>query len=176
MNKLTLRFIFFALILFFVIVPNAYGQFMNLQIKIESEISITVEQDLDFGTLVSNTGSVSIQLGDLNMGVFSIKAFKSQSVYVDLIFPENLQNINPSINDLIPLELFVSFNNNGERDISRATLLESGSGLISNNFNSNSNSSFFWEEILLYIYGNLTIDDIANGEYEGEVQLVIQYQ
>ncbi|HCT52926.1 MAG TPA: hypothetical protein DF712_10735, partial [Balneola sp.] len=39
------------------------AQFINLQLRIEPELSATVEQSLDFGTQVTNFGTRTIALG-----------------------------------------------------------------------------------------------------------------
>ncbi|HAW79369.1 MAG TPA: hypothetical protein DCX27_06395 [Balneola sp.] len=152
------------------------AQFINLQLRIEPELSATVEQSLDFGTQVTNFGTRTIALGDINMGIFSIKAYHTQSVIITLDTPEALTSINPAIDDLIPLDLEIAFNNTGVNNASNATILENKSGFISiYDGDEEISQSEIWKEMYLYIYGSIEIGNIRNGVYTGDIILSIEY-
>ncbi|MDR9416346.1 MAG: hypothetical protein RI564_08680, partial [Gracilimonas sp.] len=151
---------------------NIFAQFINLQIRVEPELSATVEQDLSFGTLVSNYGRSEIQLGDVNMGVFNIRAFYTQNLYIDLEYPDVLINEDPENNDQIPIELFMAYNNRGNNNPANANVLSGNNGLIS--IHESTEADFdrkIWEEMYLYVYGSIDVGNIANGVYSGDIVL-----
>src|SRR5690554_4993861 len=109
---------------------SALAQFINLELKIEPELSATVEQSLNFGTQVTNSGATKINLGDLSMGIFSIRAFSNQKIHVALTYPDHLINNNPKLEDQIPLELAISYNNSGNNSYQNSTVLNDNTGSI----------------------------------------------
>ena len=172
---MTKRFIY-ILLLFISLSPLTQAQFINLQLKIEPELSTTVEQDLDFGILVSNSGRTEIQLGDVNMGVFSIRAFHTQNVYLDLQYPEVLRNENPAISEEIPLQLSMSYNNTGNNNAINSTPLTQNNGLVSIHENTElENQNDIWKQMYIYVYGAIEVGNIPNGVYSGEIVLLVDY-
>lgn len=152
------------------------AQFINLQIKVEPELSATVEQDLDFGTQVTNSGRTEIQLGDVNMGVFSIRAFHTQNLYLTLQYPEQLINENPAVDDNIPIELDMAYNNRGNNNPANASFLPDNSGLVS--IHENTQAEFdgkVWKQMYIYIFGAIEVGNIANGVYTGDIVLSVDY-
>ncbi|HCT52925.1 MAG TPA: hypothetical protein DF712_10730 [Balneola sp.] len=110
------------------------------------------------------------------MGIFSIKAYHTQSVIITLDTPEALTSINPAIDDLIPLDLEIAFNNTGVNNASNATILENKSGFISiYDGDEEISQSEIWKEMYLYIYGSIEIGNIRNGVYTGDIILSIEY-
>ncbi|MEQ8525862.1 hypothetical protein [Gracilimonas sp.] len=172
---MTKRFVY-ILLLVISLSPITKAQFINLQLKIEPELSATVEQDLDFGTLVTNSGRTEIQLGDVNMGVFSIRAFHTQNVYLNLQYPEVLRNENPAISDEIPLQLNMSYNNTGNNNAINSAPLTANSGFISIHDNTQlENRNDIWKQMYIYVYGAIEVGNIPNGVYTGEVVLSVDY-
>ncbi|MBO6586092.1 MAG: hypothetical protein JJ953_08320 [Gracilimonas sp.] len=168
--------IFSIITISFLLSINAKAQFINLQLKIEPELSATVEQNLDFGTLISNTGITEIQLGDVNMGVFSIRAFYTQNVYINLEYPEVLVNGQTGNNQEIPLSLSMSYNNSGTNSISSSSPIPSSGGMVSIHDNTNlTNSNEIWKQLFIYVYGSIEVGNIPNGVYTGEVVLSVDY-
>lgn len=170
-----IRHIAFIVVLFGMMVP-AQAQFINLQLKVEPELSATVEQNLDFGTQVTNSGRTEIQLGDVNMGVFSIRAFHTQNLYLTLQYPELLQSENPENEDEIPLELEMAYNNRGNNIPANARMLLDNSGLIS--IHENTQAEFdgqVWKQMYIYVFGAIEVGNIANGIYTGDIILSVDY-
>lgn len=162
------------ILLSIIVLPHTISaQFINLQITIEPELSAEVEQVLDFGEVISNSGIKEIQLGDLNTGVFSIRAIRSQSLYIELNHPDALYRKNNQI-DQIPLQLQVSYNNTGSNNISNAQLLEGSSGTLTVGGSENSSGNF-WLKLYLYVYGYIDVGNIPNWVYEGDVILFVSY-
>lgn len=154
----------------------ATAQFINLQLKVEPELSATVEQSLDFGTQIVNTGRTNISLGDVNMGVFSIRAFHTQNIYMSLSYPEYLINSNSQSADQIPLELSINYNNSGKNIPDKSIPLPDNNGFISvHERNSNTNRSDIWQELYIYVHGSIEVGNIANGLYTGDIILSIDY-
>ena len=153
------------------------AQFINLQITIEPELSATVEKNLNFGTLISGSGYQEIKLGDINMGVFSITALNTQNIYIDLEYPEALESSDPSIDASIPLDLKLAYNNSGEDNPIESLLLENHYGFIPIHIENGKSISeqATWQRLFLYVFGSITINDIPNGVYEGNITLLVEY-
>ena len=142
-----------------------HAQFINLQLKVEPELSATVEQNLDFGTQVTNSGRTTVQLGDVNMGVFSIRAFHTQNLYISLQYP-----------DQFPLELDMAYNNQGTNDATNANLLDANRGLVS--IHERTQAEFdqeIWKEMYIYVFGAIDVGNIPNGVYTADIILTIDY-
>lgn len=168
----------FILSLFFTLIFSSLtsAQFINLQLKIEPELSATVEQDLDFGTQITNSGRTEIQLGDVNMGVFSIKAFHTQNVYLTLQYPEVLESGNPSNEAEIPLELNMAYNNSGQNSVNGAAILSNNNGLVSIHEDTRLESqNDIWKTMYIYVYGAITVGNVPNDVYTGDIVLSVDY-
>lgn len=161
--------------LFLIIVTSNYSsaQFINLQITIEPELSAQVEQPLTFGQMISNSGIQEIEIGDLNMGVFSIRAIRSQSLFLELNHPNALTSRNNN-GELIPLDLEIAYSNNGSNNVSDAQVLTNKAGAIKI-ANSNNNSGSYWRILYVYVYGAIDVGNIPNGIYTGDVTLFVNY-
>lgn len=154
------------------------AQFINIQIKIEPELSAVLEQELAFGDVVANSGVQNIELGDFNMGIFRIRAFYSQSIFVNLNVPNALESNNNFGDDQIPITLFSAFNNSGENNATNAIELNNNAGYIpmtDNIFTQNTNQIRYWQELYLYVYGYIDVGQVSDGFYEGDVVLSVTY-
>lgn len=156
----------------------ANSQFINLRLKIEPELNVTVEQSLDFGNVVSNSGYREVRIGDVRMGVFSIRAYYTQNIQINMLVPEELININPAVTERIPLQLEASYNNSGVNNINNAVHLSNNRGLISiyDGDENLSNSGDVWQEMFLYVYGGIDVGNIPNGIYTAEVVVSVTYE
>lgn len=168
----------YILILFFIALfsQSSFSQFINLQIRIEPEITAKVEQPLTFGQLVTSSGQKIIGLGDINMGVFSIRALYTQSIYLSLSAPPALTHSNPAISDNIPIDLSLAFNNSGRNNTNNAIELQNDFGYLKVYENSAiSRPENIWQELYLYVYGTIDVGEIAFGEYSSDITLIIEY-
>lgn len=168
--------------IFFILVVSSFNsveaQFVNIQLTIEPELSATVVTELKFGTLIANSGESKVELGDPNMGIFTIRGFKSQKVFVSAVFPEALEHENPTIPANIPIDLTLSINNTGINEYENSFQIESLNTLVNihDSSNSRSNSSTdVWETMYVYVFGSIFIGDIPNGTYDGNIMLTVQY-
>ena len=156
------------------------AQFINLQLKIEPELSASVVNDLNFGRIATNFGLKSVDIGDPNMGIFTIRAFRNQRIFVELINPDQLKHENPAINEGIPVLLQASVNNRGEDDYRNSFDIPM-SGALFNVYDYPSgiqsrNTSDLWETVYIYVYGSIDVGNIPTGVYEGDVFLSVVYE
>jgi hypothetical protein len=153
---------------------NSFAQFINIQLTIEAELSTEMEQALSFGTQVTGSGLKVIALGDPGMGIFSIKALRTQEIKISLIYPDNLES--DKTDSKIPLDLNISYNNSGKDNPQNSIPILGNSGYTSiynNNLPFDSNE--VWQELFVYVYGSIDIGEIPNAEYEADVILNIDY-
>lgn len=148
-----------------------YAQFIDLNLDVNSKLTASTEQMLDFGTLVTNSGRKSIEFSSLKMGIFSITALENEVLLINLEKPDKLQNENPSIKDRIPLNLlsrygYSSRNYQETYDLSEATSIikvkedpEPGP----------------WNTVYIFIYGSINIGNVPDGVYSNEVVLDVEY-
>lgn len=173
----------YILILFTIVSSSfnqeANGQFLSLQLNIEPELRTTIEQELNFGVIPSNAGQVNVSLGDLNMGIFRIRAFRTQNIYLTLDHPNALIHENESNDDEIPLELFLAYSYSNNEDYLRAIEIPDNQTYlpITENLSDRLTSSSVdnWKELSLFLYGTLTVNNIAAGQYFAYATLVIDY-
>lgn len=155
---------------------NLNAQFINLQIRIEPEITAKVEQNLNFGELVIGSGQKYIGLGDINMGVFSIRALYTQSIYLSMNATDALVHTNPFITDQIPINLNIAYNNTGNNNANRS--IELSEDLIYLPVYDNPGAPTpnpIWQELYVYVFGTIEVGEVATGEYFSELTLIVQY-
>lgn len=155
---------------------------MNFEIQIEPEMSTTVEQELNFGNLVVNSGKKYVGIQDESsslqgIGIYNIKLLKAQRVFAELDYPDFLSHINPSINDIIPLKLYLAYSKLGINDPSNAEELINNSGYL---YLSSTSEQFLasniWKQIYIYVSGEIKIGDIKPGKYASEITLKLHYE
>lgn len=154
------------------------AQFLNLQIRVEPELSAAVEQDLDFGDIIVGTGQSFINLGDINMGIFNIRAYYTQNVFVTLDTPTALLHQNPAVLDEIPISLSIAYDNATNPSALNATILNQNQGFLaihSETEYEDLNQAQVWQNLELYVFGYIEVGNIADGNYSGQVILNVEY-
>lgn len=172
-----IKFVSIALIIHFNVI-NVSAQFLNLQITIEPELSASVESDLSFGDLAINSGTFNVGLGDIGMGVFNIKAYHTQSIFISLDYPPALTHPNPTVIDQIPIDISMAYNNSGTNKAKSATILTNNAGYVPLNSNTHYTeiaSAEIWKSVYIYVFGSISVGNITQGEYSGDVVLHIEY-
>lgn len=155
---------------------SAQAQFINLRFKIEPELSATVEHNLDFGTQIVNSGHIEVNLGDINMGVFSVKAFHTQNVFLDLQYPAALVNNTTETDAEIPIDLKMAYNNSGINIVENASPLSTNNGYVSIHERTELlGQKSIWQILYIYVYGAIDIGNIPNGLYTGDIILSVSY-
>ena len=165
-----------AIILIICCLPvRAFSQFMNLQIEVEPELSVTVLQPLDFGTVVINSGIKEVAPGDPSMGVFTIDAINTQQLLVSFEKPDALTSQNTGRPGSIPIEINASYikYNDDSVQLSKPVRRNPESFTISAVPGEASN---IWARAYIYIYGSVDVQDIPEGQYAGELILNITYE
>lgn len=147
------------------------AQFIDLQLEVDSKVTTSTEQALDFGTLTTNTGRRAIGLGSINMGVFSISALENQILLVTLDKPTELRHDNPAIDDVVPLELFARYGYSSQNYQDSYPLPEATSNI---KVESNPEPGP-WNTIYLFIYGSVNIGNIPDGVYTNDIILDVEY-
>ncbi|MEX0769411.1 MAG: hypothetical protein WD035_01685 [Balneolaceae bacterium] len=118
------RFFTYPLIVFLLLLPVAgFAQFLSIEIEVEPETDARVEQSLDFGQIISNSGLVQINPGDPNMGVFSINAVRWQRILLSMQTPDFLEH--PNLDSRVPLDLQLAYVDFGVNDYRLARQLTS---------------------------------------------------
>jgi len=160
---------FFALL--FLHPPILKAQFIDLNLDVEAEVTVHTEQSLNFGTLIANTGTHTVDLGNPNMGIFSIKALENQEILIELDEPDELQHNDPEIDDSIPLKLFARYGYSFSR-YQQSNLLP---GRVANILMEENPAPGPWNVLYLYIYGNIEVNDITDGVYTAQIVLNVEY-
>ena len=153
-----------------------YAQYIDMEITIESELSTSVEQNLDFGKYASNAGKVSIAFGDQNMGIVGIRALKNQNLFIEFIPPTVLKSANSDNTYTIPVSLSIDYDNSGQNNINNARPLKNNREWVAILPDQNSNRNSNWKSIHLYIFGSLNIENIPEDIYEGYALLIVDYE
>lgn len=169
-------YILLSFLISIIVTSATSAQFINLQLTVEPELRATVVQSLDFGTQITNSGRTEIQLGDANMGIFSVRAFHTQNIYIELQYPDALENNEPGVTAGIPLELGMAYNNSGSNNPQNSTTLPLNEGLVSITQNTTPElEAEVWKQMYIYVYGSIVIGNIPNGVYTGDIVLSLDY-
>lgn len=169
----TKLYIILILLLTTLVSKASYAQFVNVELVIEAELSASIEQELNFGNLIINSGLTEINIGDVNMGVFTIRAINTQTLYINMEYPNSLAGVDRFNADVIPLDLAMAYN--AKSDVAKDAIeLTDGKGYILVN-DSGSDEPEIWKIMYLYLYGSIDIGNINAGTYEGTISLNIEY-
>jgi len=163
-------------ILFLIFLPlSIKAQTIDIQIDVNPEVDTRVIQPLDFGQLMAGTGVHQIQLGSPDMGIFHVRALRTQRFFLNLTADEALVHQNPEVEDSIPIELFASYTNFGIDDyrqsIPMGSLFEE---VVVEETPGNPESA--WSGLYIYIYGNIELGNVQPGLYTGEIVLTVIYE
>ncbi|MBN2732062.1 MAG: DUF4402 domain-containing protein [Balneolaceae bacterium] len=193
-----LKYIFGPLILLVCIASETatgqeidFGQYGNYSVSV-TELNA---QDLDFGTLISGTGSQSIELA--NAKVVEITGVKYLDVIINITADsELLLNGNlacagdPSCS--IPFTLETAYANRGQNNIAQAQFLNVNSNSTSAQFpilrresgppappptppNKEHNPALYEESAYIYLYGDINVGSIDSGDYSGLITITVVY-
>ena len=167
--------VIFFLILFGVSGLNNHttAQTVNFNLDVQPELGVEVLQDLNFGTVVSNSGTHQIGLGNPQMGIFKIRALATQSAILTLQKPDRLaQSTGQDTTNTIPLTLDAAYS-------PEASNYQDYMPFAHNELQitlSGENDEQVWETGYVYIFGNIDVGDITPGSYSGTLVLNVAYQ
>ncbi|MDZ7757835.1 MAG: hypothetical protein U5K35_15645 [Rhodohalobacter sp.] len=154
---------------------SGISQSLNVQIDVNPEVQTTVERNLDFGQVITGMGLQSIPPGSNNMGIFRVRALRTQRVILQMDADEALLHENPDVLDSIPIDLQAAYTNFGMEDFELSTPL-SGIGESIVLETSMNNPSSEWSSLYVYVFGNVDIGNVREGVYTGEVILTVIYE
>tara|TARA_R100001143_G_C3361305_1_gene136536 strand:- start:52547 stop:53068 length:522 start_codon:yes stop_codon:yes gene_type:complete len=165
-----------SLFLLFLLWPSeSQGQFLNIQIDVEPSVDTVVEQQLDFGQMIAGSGLQEIPLGSPNMGVFHIRALRTQRMLISIDADPALVHANPNINASIPMEIFANYTNNGIDNFRASDALSDELEMIIVESPEN-NPEATWSGIYIYIYGSIDLRNVPLGTYSGNIILTVVYE
>ena len=172
-SKTVFKLQYFALLVMILLttISEAEAQFVDLRLNIDSKISVQTERSLNFGTLATNTGRQMIELGSVNMGIFSITALENQLLLVTLDKPTELIHNNPTIGDEIPLELFSRYGYSAQ-NYENSYSLPGSTSTIKVEPNPEPGP---WNSIYLFMYGAINLGDVPDGTYSNQIILNVEY-
>lgn len=166
----------FSLLLLILVLPIESGaQFLNIQIDVEPSVDTVVEQRLDFGQMIAGSGLQEIPLGSPNMGVFHIRALRTQRMLISIDADPALVHSNPNINTSIPMEIFANYTNDGIDNFRVSSALSDELEMIIIETPDN-NPDDIWSGIYIYIYGSIDLKNVPLGTYSGNIVLTVVYE
>lgn len=174
MNKnltTSLQLLLSVLLVAVISISPASGQFIDLRLDVDSELTASTEQPLDFGTVTSNSGRQQIPFGAVNMGIFSITALENQLLLVNLQKPTDLNHENPAINTQIPINLTARYGFSTQ-DLQDSNPIPAATSTIKVATNPDPGP---WNSIFIFMYGSIDVGDITGGIYSNEIILTVQY-
>lgn len=155
--------------------PESLAQFLNIQIDVEPSVDAIVEQRLDFGQMIAGSGLQEIPLGSPNMGVFHIRALRTQRMLISIDADPALIHANPNINASIPMEIFANYTNDGIDNFRATNALSDQLEMIIVETPDN-NPEAIWSGIYIYIYGSIDLRNVPLGTYSGKIVLTVVYE
>ena len=168
-----LTYLLGGFLLFLSAVLPARGQTVRFNMEVQPELGVEVLQDLDFGTVVSNSGRQQIELGEVRMGVFKIKALATQSAVLSLQKPDTLMGGQNGGHIPISIEAAYASEPRNYTNIQSFTNNQLRVTLGDGNGRAESPN---WENGYVYIYGSITVGEVPQGDYSGTLVLNVTYQ
>lgn len=172
-----MRIVTFVSILLLILIQPAesQAQFLNVQIEVEPSVDSVVQQRLDFGQLIAGSGLQDIPLGSPNMGVFHIRALRTQRMMISIDADSQLSHANPNITASIPMEIYANYTNDGIDNYRASNALSDQLEMIIVETPDN-NPDAAWSGIYIYIYGSIDLRNVPLGTYLGEIVLTVVYE
>lgn len=185
----------FAFILFFLFSFSGYlyGQEINFGQYASEGIVLTNESPhsggLDFGQVIEGDGTVSIQLTDPDVVVFSIEAEIDKDLFVTITPPNTLML---DVDNQMDYTLKAAYSNKGNDNKSQAKIINGTSvrfPVLAREHQpagppptpKHGNSTTPTTKAYLYIYGDLSVSNtegnsLAAGMYTGTIDITVSYE
>ena len=165
--------VFWGVLLSFMFTCISHAQTVRFNMEVQLELEVEVLQDLNFGTVVSNSGISQIALGNPQMGIFKIKALASQSAILSLQKPDRLtQSAGQDTSNTIPLNLDAAYAPEESNYQDYLPFANDELQIVL----SGDNDEQVWDTGYVFIFGNIDVGDIAPGAYSGTLVLNVAYQ
>lgn len=182
-SKLIVKPLLFLLTL----ITTAFPQSIQFSIYVDSELTATTEQDLNFGDfIVSGQGLTEVNLGDSNMGKFRITGNEEMDIIVTMTAPANLTRPDEGT-DVIPLALNLAYNNKGADNSAQAVTIAGSTiripmkarigGRPAGPPPTPPHSGYIPADVdvFLYIFGDINVGYVAAGLYTATVNITVEY-
>lgn len=173
-NLRTIKNAFATILLLGCLAISAPSQTVQFSLDVQPELGVEVLQDLNFGTVIANSGTQRVSLGDLQMGIFKIKALAAQSALLTLQKPDQLTSTNEGIQKNIPISIYAAYSDqpNSYNNVLnfRDNSLQVSLG------NDNVSLSPTWETGYVFIFGDIEVGEVSEGSYSGTLILNVTYQ
>ncbi len=164
-----------ALVMIGCLANSSHSQSVQFSMDVQPELGIEVLQDLNFGTVIVNSGKQHVSLGDAQMGIFKIKALAAQNALLTLIKPESLSATQEGSQDKIPINIQAAYSSR-PTDYTDILDFSESSLWISLGTGTSSALSPTWETGYVLIYGDIEVGEVSEGTYSGTLLLNVTYQ
>ena len=154
----------------------ALCQQMQMSFDVQAELSIEVLQDLDFGTVVTNSGTQKIPLGNAQMGIFKIRSLAAQNALLTLRQPDFLSSTGNETVEKIPIKIKAAYSDRPDTYNNVKHFISNSLNVTFDSNNQTSVSPNTWETGYVYIFGDLSVGDVSKGTYTGNLVLSVEYQ
>ena len=148
---------------------SSFTQSRSISIGVAQGLSIYVNHALNFGTVVSGTGTHSLAVTDANAGKTTISGQYKKTVYVTLTPPATLVNGGNSIT----YTPGAAYNNTAD-NASLATVWATPSGTQAG-FKLLANHVGKTGEAFVYLFGSINVGSVPAGTYSGTYTVAVAY-
>lgn len=149
------------------------AQTVHFNMDVQTELGVEVLEDLNFGTVISNSGTNQIALGNSQMGIFKIRALAAQSAILSLQKPKRLTpSAGQDTASTVPVNLDAAYSPQAGN---YQDVLPFANNMLQITL-SGENDEQVWDTGYVYIFGNIDVGDISAGSYSGTLVLNIAYQ
>ncbi|MFN1836112.1 hypothetical protein AB2B38_012680 [Balneola sp. MJW-20] len=161
------------LVLLLLLPLTGFSQFIDVNLNLQPQIIATVERPIRFGTVISGSGNYTIDLGDENMGIFSVEGLVGQEILVDVVTPTLLidQSVDAGSSG-IPISLQIRSGGDLNNPFN-STLINTNTPAVirieSEDENDPVSKNYF------YVTGNINVGPVPTGTYTGSVVLNVSY-
>jgi hypothetical protein len=90
--------------------------------------------------------------------------------------PDSLASSDPSVQEQVPLALRASYSNNENQSAANSNMIEGNRASFPISQTSPLAGDRQWQLAYIYVYGEVMIGDIPQGEYTGSLVLSVEYQ
>ena len=176
-----------SIIILFAVISFVFPQSIQFSIYVDSELTATTEQDLNFGDfIIVGQGLTEVNLGDSNMGKFRITGNEEMDIIITMVAPANLTRQEGGT-DVIPLTLNLAYNNKGADNSAQAVTIAGSTVRIPMKARVGGrpagppptppHSGYIPAEVdvFLYIFGDINVGSVAAGSYTATVSITIEY-
>jgi len=153
------------------------AQTVRFNMDVQPELGVEVLQDLNFGTVVTNSGRQQVALGAPQMGIFKIRAFATQNAILTLHKPEQLRrSAQADTASGVPVSLDAAYSSDPDSYRNVLPFANNTLKVSLGKENITPGSAESWQTGYVFIFGNVYIGDIEPGSYSGTLVLNVVYE